>query len=231
MIESNMKIYALIPSYNAQKTIGQIIATIKNMEIPVIVVDDGSRDKTESEAKLAGANVLRHRKNEGKGAALRNGFNYLISNTDCEVVITIDSDGQHDPKSIPEFLKKASEDDKIGVVVGNRMSQPTGMPWIRIVTNKFMSWAISKICRQYIADTQCGYRLVKRPVLENIKLLTSNFEVESETLIRASRLGYKIASIPIQSIYSKKVSSKINPFIDTLRFIIFIIKELWISLF
>lgn len=226
-----MKIYALIPSYNAQKTIAQIITTIKEMDIPVIVIDDGSHDKTESEAKLAGAIVLRHRKNEGKGAALRNGFNYLISNTDCEAVITIDSDGQHDPKSIPEFLKKASEDEKIGVVVGNRMSQTAEMPWIRIVTNKLMSWAISKICRQNIADTQCGYRLVKRPVLENIKLLTSNFEVESETLIRASRLGYKIASIPIQSIYSKKVSSRINPFIDTLRFIIFIIKEIWISLF
>jgi len=231
LIESDMKIYALIPSYNAQKTIAQIITIIKDMGIPVIVVDDGSRDKTESEAKLAGAIVLRHRKNEGKGAALRNGFNYLISNTDCDAVITIDSDGQHDPKSIPEFLKKASEDDKIGVVVGNRMAQTAEMPWIRIVTNKFMSWTISKICRQHIADTQCGYRLVKRPVLENIKLLTSNFEVESETLIRASRLGYKIASIPIQSIYSKKVSSKINPFIDTLRFIIFIIKEIWISLF
>lgn len=226
-----MKIYALIPSYNAQKTIAAVITTIKKMNIPVIVVDDGSCDDTEGAAKLAGAIVLKHRKNEGKGAALRNGFNYLTSNTDFDAVITLDSDGQHDPASIPDFLNKASQDEKIGVVVGNRMHNTADMPWIRIITNRFMSWAISRVCRQKIADTQCGYRLVKRPVLQNIKLLTSNFEIESETLIRASRLGYRIESVPIQSIYSKKVSSKINPFIDTLRFIVFIIKEIWISLF
>ena len=70
-----------------------------------------------------------------------------------------------------------------------------------------MSWVISRICRQQIPDTQCGFRLVKRPVLEHIKLMTSNFEIESETLIRAARLGYKIGSIPIETIYSKNYSS------------------------
>ena len=226
-----MKIYAVIPSYNAQETISAIIQELKKLDIAVVVVDDGSIDDTENVARKLEATVLHHRKNEGKGAALRDGFNYVLSKTDCEAVITLDSDGQHDPKSIPDFIRMSNQDEKIGVVVGNRMNRTENMPLIRILTNRFMSWAISRVCRQYIADTQCGFRLVKRPVLENIKLLTNNFEIESETLIRASRLGYKIASIPIQSIYLKKNSSKINPIIDTLRFIVFIIKELWISLF
>ncbi|MBU2541156.1 MAG: glycosyltransferase family 2 protein [Candidatus Omnitrophica bacterium] len=226
-----MNICAVIPSYNAKRTIKPIISALKKINIKVIVVDDGSTDKTEEIAKEEGAIVLRHRKNEGKGAALRNGFNYVISNTDCDAIITLDSDGQHDPESIPSFITLAYSDEKIGVVVGNRMNHAKNMPRIRILTNKFMSWAISKLCRQEIPDSQCGFRLVKCHVLKNIKLMTSNFEVESETLIRASRLGYKIASMPIESIYSRKIISKINPIIDTCRFFIFIAKEIWISLF
>ncbi|MEW6170306.1 MAG: glycosyltransferase family 2 protein [Candidatus Omnitrophota bacterium] len=226
-----MNVWALIPSYNAQSSISQIISSIKKFNIPVVVVDDGSKDNTEMLARQAGATVLKHRRNEGKGTALRNGFNYIISDTDCDAVITLDSDRQHNPGSIPDFIKKATEDEKIGVVVGNRMARTADMPLTRILTNKFMSRVISKICRQNIPDTQCGFRLIKRAVLKNIKLQTTNFEIESETLIRASRLGYKIVSIPIQSIYDKKVSSRINPFFDTMRFLVFIIKEIWISLF
>lgn len=225
-----MKVWALIPSYNAQNSIGRIISSIKKLKIPVVVVDDGSKDETEKLAGQAGAIILKHRKNEGKGAALRNGFNYIVSDATCDAVVTLDSDGQHNPNSIPDFINKAAEDEKIGVVVGDRMGNAAGMPLTRILTNKFMSWTISKICRQNIPDTQCGFRLVRRKVLEKIKLRTTNFEIESETLIRASRLGYKIVSIPIQSIYDKKVSSRINPIFDTFRFLVFIIKEIWISI-
>ena len=226
-----MKIYAVIPSYNAQNTIVAIIEKLKQIDITPIVVDDGSKDNTEEVSRQAGAIVLRHRKNEGKGVALRNGFRYILAAVDCDAVVTLDSDGQHDPDAIPQFIEKAYSDECIGVVVGNRMERAEGMPLIRVLTNKFMSWAISQICKEYIPDTQCGFRLVKRAVLKNIKLMTSNFEIESETLIRARRLGYSIASIPIKTIYSKRISSKINPFIDTLRFLAFIIKEIWISLF
>lgn len=226
-----MKIYAVIPSYNAQDTIVPIIEELKKMDITSLIVDDGSKDKTEEVARRAGAVVLRHRKNEGKGAALRNGFNYILTDTDCDAVITLDSDGQHDPTAIPDFIKKAYSDEAIGVVVGNRMNRTEEMPLIRILTNRFMSWVISQIAKEQIPDTQCGFRLVKRAVLKNIKLMTSKFEIESETLIRARRLGYRIASIPIKTIYSKRISSKINPFVDTLRFIVFIFKEIWISLF
>jgi glycosyltransferase involved in cell wall biosynthesis len=230
-MSEELKIYAIIPSYNAQETIAQIVNALKKLNLTVVVVDDGSKDHTEAVAREAGAIVLKHRTNEGKGAALRNGFRYILANTDGDAVITLDADGQHPPESVPDFIKKAYSDEAIGVVVGNRMQRSDDMPLVRFLTNIAMSWAISGLCKQKIPDTQCGFRLVKRAVLKNIKLMTSNFEIESETLIRASRLGYTIASVPIKSIYSKNISSKINPFIDTLRFIMFIIKEIWISLF
>ena len=224
-----MKTCVLIPSYNEEKTIGNIVKDVHNLGFDVFVVDDGSTDDTEKIANEAGAIVLRHRKNEGKGFALRNGFNYIL-NLDYNAIITMDGDGQHSVKDIEKFITAAQTNTAIGVIVGNRMFNIKDMPFIRILTNIFMSFIISIFCRQEVSDTQCGFRLVKRVVLENIKLLTSNFEIESEMLIRASRLGYKISSIPIETIYQVK-SSKIIPIIDTFRFIKFMLKEIWISIF
>ena len=224
-----MKTCVLIPSYNEEKTIGNIVKDVHNLGFDVFVVDDGSTDDTEKIANEAGAIVLRHRKNEGKGFALRNGFNYIL-NLDYNAIITMDGDGQHSVKDIEKFITAAQTNTAIGVIVGNRMFNIKDMPFIRILTNIFMSFIISIFCRQEVSDTQCGFRLVKRVVLENIKLLTSNFEIESEMLIRASRLGYKISSIPIETIYHIK-SSKISPIIDTFRFIKFMLKEIWISIF
>ncbi|MFH1202255.1 MAG: glycosyltransferase family 2 protein [Candidatus Omnitrophota bacterium] len=224
-----MKTCVLIPSYNEEKTIGGIVKKVRALELDVIVVDDGSSDNTEKAAKEAGALVISHPKNHGKGFALRNGFTYTLGQ-DYEAVITMDGDGQHDVQDIKKFLKATESNPQLGVIVGNRMLNTKDMPFIRFLTNIFMSFVISMFSRQEIADTQCGFRLVRRAVLENIRLFTSNFEIESEILIRAGRLGYKISSIPIQTIYLTK-SSKISPFIDTFRFIKFIIKEIWISIF
>lgn len=87
-----------------------------------------------------------------------------------------------------------------------------------------MSWLLSRLTKQKIPDTQCGFRLIKSQVLKHIKLMTSQYETESEILIKAARLGYKIESVPIKTIYVGE-KSRINPFLDTLRFIRLIIKE------
>jgi len=104
------------------------------------------------------------------------------------------------------------------------MSNPIRMPKLRVITNKFMSWFISQIAGQRIPDTQCGFRLIKKEVLEKVKIETNNFEIESEILIKAARLGFPIKSISIKSIYFKSLHSRINPFIDTVRFIKFILQ-------
>jgi len=227
-----MKTCVLIPSYNEEKTIGNIVKDVHSLGFDVFVVDDGSTDDTEKIANEAGAFLLRHKKNEGKGFALRNGFNYIL-NLDYDVIITMDGDGQHSVKDIEKFITAVQNNTEIGVIVGNRMLNTKDMPYTRILTNIFMSFITSIFCRQEVSDTQCGFKLVKRVVLENIKLLTSNFEIESEILIRASRLGYKILSIPIETIYldSSLRYSKISPIIDTFRFIKFMFKEIWISIF
>jgi dolichol-phosphate mannosyltransferase len=112
------------------------------------------------------------------------------------------------------------------VFIGNRMLNTKQMPQMRILTNKFMSWFISKVIRQRVLDTQCGFRLIKREVIQRIKLKTHKYETESEVLLRASSLGFKIESVPIKTVYSGE-KSQINPFIDTLRFIRFIFREIW----
>jgi GT2 family glycosyltransferase len=142
----------------------------------------------------------------------------------------MDGDGQHSPSSIPEFLEFSKNTDT-EIIIGNRMSfQQKGkrhfkMPIIRLLTNKLMSLILSFICRQKIPDSQCGFRLIKREVLKRISLFTKKFEIESEILIRAARAGFKIKSLPIESIYRGERSS-INPISDTFRFIRFIIREI-----
>lgn len=222
-----MKICVLIPTYNEAKTIAELVKQVRSLNLEVIVVDDGSWDDTGKFAQDSGAVVLRNPINEGKGASLIKGFNYALNNG-FEAVITMDGDGQHLPQDIPVFIQLAGTSNS-AVLIGNRMSSPQNMPALRVVTNRLMSLLISGIAKQKIYDTQCGFRLIKKEVLGKIKLVTRNYETESEILIKSARAGFKIESVPIKTVY-KDERSKINPFIDSLRFTKFIIRELWITL-
>lgn len=217
-----MKTCVLIPTYNEESKIGNLISEIRRFGLESVIVDDGSKDKTAEIAERGGAKVLRNPKNMGKGATLARGFDYLLQN-DCEAVITMDGDGQHRPEDLPDFLEAAESSDA-GIIIGNRMFKTKNMPLIRVWTNKFMSWLISRVAKQKIYDTQCGYRLIKVEVLKKIKIETVRFEAETEMLIKASRLGFKILSIPIETVYAKE-KSNINPFIDTIRFIRYILSQ------
>ena len=218
-----MKICVIIPTYNESKEISRLIKEIKVKNLDVLVVDDGSVDSTARLAAEAGAIVLRNPVNQGKGVCLRKGFKYSLDNN-YDAVIIMDGDGQHLPEDLPNFTRLAV-DPKVDIVSGNRMLQTKNMPFIRVVTNRFMSWMISFLCKQKIPDTQCGYRLIKRRVLEKIELKTSNFEIETEILLNASRAGFKIASVAIKTVYGEE-KSQINPLVDTFRFIRFILKNI-----
>lgn len=219
-----MKICVIIPTYNEGNAIAELVREIRQRELDILVIDDGSCDNTYRIAKDNGAVVLRNLNNEGKGASLIKGFNYAL-NRDFDAVITMDGDGQHLPGEIPLFISKAAHSDS-RIIIGNRMRKKRNMPFVRVLTNKFMSALISFLAKQNIPDTQCGFRLIKRIVLQKIKLQTFKYETESEIIIKASRLGFKIESIPIKTIY-KGQKSQINPIIDTLRFIRFIAREAW----
>lgn len=219
-----MRVCVIIPSFNEAKEIGQLVARVKQQGLDCLVVDDGSTDETVQIAQSAGATVLKNIKNHGKGASLIKGFNYAIEN-DFDAVITMDGDGQHLPEDIPNFVRLAQHSDA-GIFIGNRMHESKNMPCGRLLTNKIMSSFISGVTKQKIPDTQCGFRLLKKEALKELDLVTANYEIESEMLIKAARLGFKIDSVPISTVYSGE-KSRINPFVDTLRFLKYIIRELF----
>ena len=211
----------VLPAYNEAENIKSVIRAIKALKLDVLVVDDGSEDETYLVAAKEQAYLIRHPRRVGKGASLKDGIDYAIRNG-YNTIITMDADGQHDASDIPAFLNRVNETGS-SVVVGNRMDNPIGMPLIRILTNKFMSFIISGICKQKIPDTQCGYRLFKKEALEELQIEAQKFEVDSEVLIKVAQRGQKIESVPIRSIYADEVS-KIRPIRDSFRFILFLFK-------
>jgi len=214
-----MKTCVIIPTHNECSTIAGLVAQIRALKLDVVVIDDGSTDNTAACARKEGAFVLHNSRNQGKGKALAQGFEYILKR-DFDAALTMDGDGQHLPEDIPQFLRKA-ESDTAGLIIGNRMIDRKNMPFIRVLTNKFMSWVISRKVRQTIADSQCGFRLIKRRLLETMTLTTNKFEIESEMIFEACRKGFSVISVPIQSVYRKE-KSHINPFIDTVRFFRFL---------
>ncbi|MGD0061000.1 MAG: glycosyltransferase family 2 protein [Verrucomicrobiia bacterium] len=207
---------ALIPAYNEAARVGKVVAVAHRHVDEVVVVDDGSTDETVTAAEKAGAKVLRHQQNRGKGAAIATALDYF-GRSDAELAVLLDADGQHDPSEIDKFVN-AAETDRIDVVVGSRMGDVRRMPRVRLWTNQFTSWVTSRLAGQRIPDSQCGFRLLRRTVLKDLRPSTARFETETEMLIQASRAGHKIISVPIRTIYEPGRTSRIHPWRDTVRF-------------
>lgn len=213
----NPRVVALIPCYNEAARIGEVVHRARSQVDAVVVIDDGSPDQTAIEAKRAGAVVLQHPINKGKGAAIQTAMQYAAEKS-YELMIFLDGDGQHNPDEIPKFLE-TQRATQAAIVVGNRMGEVQNMPLLRKWTNQFTSWVLSRMAGQAIADSQCGYRLLHKNVVPDIRTQTSNFDTESEMLIQAGRRGHRIASVPIQTIYEgQEKQSKIRPGRDTVRF-------------
>lgn len=217
-----MKTIALIPCYNEEANIAAVVRGCRKHVDEVLVLDDGSADATAANARSAGAKVIRFESNRGKGAALNAGYRYAIDNGfDC--VITLDGDAQHDPDEIPRFIQ-AAESGGAHIVLGTRMGDISTMPRIRRFSNRLTSWVISCMAGQKMTDTQIGYRLIKRQVMESIHCTSSRYDAESELLIKAGRAGFGIAEIPVKTIYRGETSS-ISPVLETLRFIRLVLRN------
>jgi len=199
-----MKTCILIPSYNVAPHIASVVTTCKQYIPDVIVINDGSSDATESLARAAGAHVITHMKNKGKGAALESGYVYALTNS-FDAVLTIDGDKQHDPNDIPALLAAAHDSD---IVIGCRMHTHKEMPATIFVTNTLISLLISAICNCRIYDTQSGFRLLTRAVLTEVQCTTAAYELETEQLIKAAQKGFTITEVPIKTIYLKKLPRK-----------------------
>jgi glycosyltransferase involved in cell wall biosynthesis len=216
---------AVIPAYQDEKHIGDIVGRTRERLDHILVVDDGSSDQTSQRAREAGAEVIAHDQNRGKGEAIKTGLGHWFAaanssgGQDPEItwVILLDSDGQHLPEEIDRFVEAAARATQPTFFIGNRMNNLAGMPFIRRVVNRYMSYEISRICGQRIPDTQCGFRMVDRRLAPDLLSGGHRFEYETEVLIIASRKGYRIESVPISTVYSDEVS-KIHPVRDAFRF-------------
>lgn len=218
-----MKICVIIPAHNEEKYIAEVVAAVRLKGLDVVVIDDGSMDMTGSLAQKHGATVLRNEPRQGKGFSLKRGFAHVVDNG-YDGVISMDGDGQHDPEDLVHFLN-AARSRTMCVINGTRMGNAKTMPFVRRVTNRFMSWMISRICHRKIEDTQCGYRYISSDVLRQIKLTANDFEIETEVLLKSCRVGCEVISVPVKTIYRDE-KSKIRPVKDTIRFFSYLSREL-----
>jgi len=218
---------AVVPAYNPGESLVSVLEGVKRHIPPehIVVVDDGSEDDTTQRAESAGVRLVRHEVNRGKGEALKSGFGYLLTLGEIDAIFTIDADGQHDPEEIPAFVD-AFRTGCGDLIVGNRMGERVGMPLIRVLTNIVTSAVVSALARCRIEDSQSGYRLIRADVLRKIDLVTSKYETESEILIKSSRVGARISTVPIRTIYGSEEST-INPLRDTMRFFVLVFRGLF----
>lgn len=195
-----MKVCIIIPAYNAEKKIARVIAGCKKYCADIVVIDDGSRDWTARVAERAGALVIQHPHNRGKGAALKTGFAYATDNG-FEALITLDADGQHDPDDIPLFLREA---DTALCIIGSRMHSARAMPRIIRVSNRCSSRLISWACKQRLSDSQSGFRLIHRGLFNESLPPQTRYEFETAHLITVARRGFLIREVPIHTIYNTR---------------------------
>lgn len=211
---NRMTVAAIIPAYLEEEHIADVVGRTLEQLDHVLVVDDGSADATAERARAAGAEVIVHEGNLGKGEAIKGGMRYWLDRGFQHVVI-LDGDGQHLPEEISRFVAAAATGAEL--LVGTRMNDVRRMPLMRRVVNRYMSRKISRLCGQEIPDTQCGFRMLDASVIPDLLMGSERFDYETEMLIVVSRKGCRIGAVPISTVYRDEVSS-IHPLRDSIRF-------------
>jgi glycosyltransferase involved in cell wall biosynthesis len=197
-----VRVAALIPAYNCADRLGRVLAGVRATLPDVLVVDDGSRDGTAAVARAAGARVVVHERNRGKGPAIRSGLAILLAEPHTHILM-IDGDGQHDPADIPGFVAAAEEAD---FVLGNRLWNPEAIPARRFWTNFIGTRALQLMTGFPVEDSQCGFRLVACSFLRRMGLIGNRYAVDTELLVRAGKLRARFAHVPVRVIYEGAVS-------------------------
>jgi len=206
----------VIPCFNEGKSIALVARDARRRLSAVMVVDDGSSDNTSTLARSAGANVVRHARNLGKGAALRTGL-ALARQQGFQWAFTMDGDGQHRAEDIPAFLSCA-EDTGASLICGNRMHMAQAIPPLRRAVNRWMSRRISQRAGRTLPDSQCGFRLIALNDWAALRLESDHFEIESEMLLAFVRAGHQVRFVSIQ-VVPKGPHSHICPIQDGWRWL------------
>lgn len=208
------KVIALIPAWNEAERVAPVVRALEDT-LPVLVVDDGSTDQTSAVAAAAGATVVSHAQNRGKGIALTTGFRWALEH-EYQAVLTLDADGQHDPREAPKFLRAfATHGDDL--IIGRRDFRK--MPFPRSTANAIGSWMLSRALGVPILDNQSGYRLHRAALLRALDFGRPGFEFEVDVIIQAVLKGFSIGWVEIETIYNIHKKSYFDPVHDTLRFL------------
>jgi glycosyltransferase involved in cell wall biosynthesis len=209
------RIAAAIPAFQAAASVADVVRRTRAVIEEVLVVDDGSTDGTGDAARGAGADVVAHPANRGKGAALVTAFRTLFGRG-CDAVVTVDADGQHLPEEIPRLLEAAR--GGADLVLGTRDHLFAEMVAARRVANRLSSWAISWAAGQRLSDVQTGFRLYTRRVVEATGFPETRFDAESAVVVRASRRGFRIVTVPVRLGFADgRTTSHYRPLVDSLR--------------
>jgi glycosyltransferase involved in cell wall biosynthesis len=184
-----------IPAKDAEKTVGKVVAQCKQLLPDVVVVDDGSTDRTGEVARANGATVLVHEVNRKKGAALKTAFSHALQNS-YTAVITLDADGQHLPTEIPKLIR-AREDTQGDLIIGSRAHLFENMLPRRRRANRFSAWAVGFAAGADVDDAQSGFRIYSDRLIGTIRAGSDGFDFENEIIVRAGRAGFKIVMVPV----------------------------------
>jgi glycosyltransferase involved in cell wall biosynthesis len=203
----------LLPAYNEEIAIGSMVILSLEYADEVIVIDDGSTDRTAQISKLAGATVLSHQTNKGKGVALKTGFEYASG---YDIIITIDADGQHNPSEIPKLIKPI-EDDTADIVNGSRYlnGHDTSTPTYRRVGQTVLDKATNIAADVKLTDSQSGFRAFSSNSIQYFEFKPDGFGIESDMLIEASQNNLRIVEVPITVRYDVQTTRE-NPVIQGL---------------
>lgn len=205
----------LIPAYQAEATVAAVVQGCRELTPRVVVVNDGSTDQTAARAADAGAEVLHHSRNRGKGAALCTGFQHLFGQ-DLEFVLTLDADGQHLPSEMPRLF--ALPGGPHDLVLGVRSHLFTGMSRLRMYSNRLSSRAISFAAGQHLSDVQTGFRIYSRRLVRAVGFPETGFEAESAVVVRACRRGFSVVVTPVElAEVDGRSTSHYRPLVDSLR--------------
>lgn len=204
------RVLVVVPAYNEELTIGSVVALAKKYG-DVLVVDDGSMDRTSEIAREAGAVVIRHERNMGKGGALKTAFEYAIEKG-YDVVVTIDADGQHNPDEIPALLRPVVSGEA-DIAIGSRYLSESVKKRIPLY-RRLGLWVLNKgtkLATEMEVDSQSGFRAYTVEFLREVRFNGSGYSAETDILVKAREMGFKVVEVPISVRYDVPNKHKKNP--------------------
>jgi glycosyltransferase involved in cell wall biosynthesis len=207
--QNESKIFIVIPAFNEESVIQDVIKEVQDVGYNnIIVVDDGSNDNTYGKAKTLGAIVFRHKINRGKGAATKTGIE-AAKLLEADIIVTMDGDGQHDPKDIEKLVEPIIQNN-CDVVLGTRFQNPKGMPWYKIIANKignFFTWYLFGL---WVTDSQSGFRAYSKHAAKVIDTKADRYDYDSEVIREIYIYKLKYKEVPITVRYTEYSIGKLE---------------------